>query len=709
MASQHNGCDPSNLFVKAMNDVRVGGLSIRKSARKWGIKRTTLQDRLSGQVEINRRRGPPPILTKQEENQFADWLIVMANRGFGVSKESLLNTVKTFLDKDGRTTPFQDNKPGNKWFRSFVERNPRVKLRKSRPLEKKRAKISKEDVDAWFNDFENFLVEKDLADKPSQIWNCDETGFDMQGRAGNVIGPSDRKEAPFCVLPGSREHVTALPCFNACGQWMPPYFLFPGKRIPVTYNPLEGGVEGSVFSMTESGYMDTTTFYMWFANHFIPNLPPARPVVLLVDGHDFHLNLELFLLAEKNGIYLYSLLQNATHLVQPADVGLFGPLKKSWYKEVRLFAQRNPNTDINKKNFCSVFKATWEEVMSPSVLVSAFRKSGIYPLNRKQISNEHLLCSEQSSSETGTPQLVPSSNSSSGAVQAFEALEAVLTTPSRTKYRRRMAEGYDLEGSPTFSVWQKLYRATEKLVTPGEANLQGATVACSTTATSTASTASAPLNTTASLTSVVPSTSEKPTAGIEPASCQSNSTERVLREILTFPTLEASGPPKRKNVKRSIPNFVSGPESMQILLDEKLKKARQLAEKQKKFQERENKKEERRKKQEKEKLNKEKRKKERADRKKKDQGNSGNKRARKSDSSQNQASRGKKWRQNLVENEENLSSICLQEYLPTDDENNPWVLCDGCNLWMHINCLPLGVEISSIYSSKEFFCHVCSC
>ena len=110
-------------------------------------------------------------------------------------------------------------------------------------------------------------------------------------------------------------------------------------------------------------------------------------------------------------------------------------MEKSWYKEVRLFARRNPNTDINKENFCSVFKATWEEVMSPSVLISAFRKSGIYPLDRKQIWNEQLLCSKQSSSGTGFPQLVPSRNSSSGAVQAFEALEAVLTTSSRTKLK----------------------------------------------------------------------------------------------------------------------------------------------------------------------------------------------------------------------------------------------------------------------------------
>lgn len=80
---------------------------------------------------------------------------------------------------------------------------------------------------------------------------------------------------------------------------------------------------------------------------------------------------------------------------------------------------------------------------------------------------------------------------------------------------------------------------------------QGTTAACTTTATpstSTASTASAPLNTTASLTSAAPLTSEKRRAGTEPASCQSHSTERVLREILTFPTLDASGPP---NVKMS--------------------------------------------------------------------------------------------------------------------------------------------------------------
>ena len=133
-----------------------------------------------------------------------------------------------------------------------------------------------------------------------------------------------------------------------------------------------------------------------------------------------------------------------------------------------------------------------------------------------------------------------------------------------------------------------------------------------------------------------------------------------------------------KNVKSSIPNFVTGPESKQILLDEKLKKARQLAEKQKKLQERENKKEDRRKKQEEEKLDKEKRKKERADRKKKDQGNSGSKRVRKSDS-ESQASRGKNGDSGIeVSNEEEYSILRIL-YCYSLQQHILLAFCNDCN------------------------------
>lgn len=147
---------------------------------------------------------------------------------------------------------------------------------------------------------------------------------------------------------------------------MPPYILFPRKQIPKRY------------------------VCMWFANHSLANLPAARPVVLLVGKTEAHIDLHTFEIAWRNGIYFHALLKNATNFVQPADVGLFGPMKQAWYMSVRRFTQKNLNTDITKRNFCSVFKFTWEDVMRPSILSTSFWKSGIYPLRRQQIIDDQI-------------------------------------------------------------------------------------------------------------------------------------------------------------------------------------------------------------------------------------------------------------------------------------------------------------------------------
>ena len=44
---------------------------------------------------------------KNKKKQFADWLIELANRGFGLSTDAFLKSVKKFLDKEARTIPFK--------------------------------------------------------------------------------------------------------------------------------------------------------------------------------------------------------------------------------------------------------------------------------------------------------------------------------------------------------------------------------------------------------------------------------------------------------------------------------------------------------------------------------------------------------------------------------------------------------------------------
>lgn len=125
--------------------------------------------------------------------------------------------------------------------------------------------------------------------------------------------------------------------------------------------------------------------------------------------------------------------------------------------------------------------------------------------------------------------------------------------------------------------------------------------------------------------------------------------------------------------------------SMKILLDEKLKKSRELAEKQKRLREREEKREAKKKEvEEKKKLREQ-------------------KKTRKNGRKQNV---GKKVQQEL-EYDENTCKVCLAQYMLTDDEDLPWVMCDDCNMWMHIESIPFGVDTTPIDNDQQFFCHDC--
>ena len=78
---------------------------------------------------------------------------------------------------------------------------------------------------------------------------------------------------------------------------------------------------------TKSGWMDAETFKK-FIHHLSRHAVPERPIVLLIDSVSSHIDMEVLQLAIESQIELYRIIPNATHLMQPLDKGVFGPLKK---------------------------------------------------------------------------------------------------------------------------------------------------------------------------------------------------------------------------------------------------------------------------------------------------------------------------------------------------------------------------------------------
>ena len=156
----------------------------------------------------------------------------------------------------------------------------------------------------------------------------------------------------------SKEQITTLCAISAAGSVIPPMHIFSGKRFH--YNPLAGCVPGAYFGKSDKGWMTTELFYGWIANHFVFNILPPRPVVLLVDGHSTHIDIEISKFCNKNGILLYCLPAHSSHITQPLDVGFYGPLKQAWKKAVSEYSCNNIGKSITKQTFAEVFKVAWE-------------------------------------------------------------------------------------------------------------------------------------------------------------------------------------------------------------------------------------------------------------------------------------------------------------------------------------------------------------
>ncbi|KAG5873062.1 hypothetical protein JTB14_007699 [Gonioctena quinquepunctata] len=83
-----------------------------------------------------------------------------------------------------------------------------------------------------------------------------------------------------------------------------------------------------------------------------------------------------------NGITLYAFPPNTTHMLQPADVSVFKPLKQEWRSTVRKWLSRQEvNSSVTKLNFCSLYEETLQGTSTTDQIKNAFRKCGLFPLN----------------------------------------------------------------------------------------------------------------------------------------------------------------------------------------------------------------------------------------------------------------------------------------------------------------------------------------
>ena len=265
------------------------------------------------------------------------------------------------------------------WFNSFIGRWPELRVVKPSSLSEQRAKsASKESLNNYFVELNKIMLKYDLKDKPQHIYNIDEKGINTQYRPQNVV--AGKGYHPQTVMGERTKTVTVIGAGNALGSQIPPYFIFPGQRM--LPDLMEGKIYGADGTVTQSGWSNTDVFRTYLQQHFLKYVQgrdESQPILVLYDGHKSHFSIELIEWANMNNIILFVLPPHCSHILQPMDVGCFGPFQIKYNQECQAFS-RNQGRVVTKYDVCRLACKAYTAALSPGNLRSAFDKAGIFPL-----------------------------------------------------------------------------------------------------------------------------------------------------------------------------------------------------------------------------------------------------------------------------------------------------------------------------------------
>jgi len=133
---------------------------------------------------------------------------------------------------------------------------------------------------------------------------------------------------------------------------MAPFILYKGCHLYLRWT--NGGPAGAVYGVSDSGWMEGSNFHKWFEKMYVPaiaSLLSTGPVVLFVDGHHSHLTLQLIQCAKSKGVHLFCLPLHVTHIIQPLDVGVYGPVKQMWKMILKEHKLETLGETVTKEEF----------------------------------------------------------------------------------------------------------------------------------------------------------------------------------------------------------------------------------------------------------------------------------------------------------------------------------------------------------------------
>ena len=455
----------------ALESVNNGMMTVRRAALEYNVPKSTLHDRVIGRVKPGAKSGPSRYLDDEEEDEIVHWIIGCAEVGYAKSVNEVRSVVSAIVTKKmGMPTTISHG-----WWEKFAKRHPELSLRTGEAVAYRRAiSINKGTIYHYFDLLENILKKNGLLDRPSLVFNADESGMPLATHPGKRIGAKGMKRV-CCVSSGVKTQVTVLCCASAGGSAIPPLVIF--QRANLLKCLTIGEVPGTMYGLNpESGWINGEILKDWFIRHFLVYAPAGRPLLLLIDGHKSHYNPDFIREAAKHGVIVFCLPPNTTHVAQPLDSTCFHSLKRFWIEACDDYMCSHPGKVVTIYQFSELFANAFIKAFTPRNITSSFRVTGVFPLNRKAIpipgDTEMLRCTSTANiAEENGIEYLPFHTPRKKIEHSSDSRESLTDFPSFTHaelelFERRFEEGYDVQTDSRYNLWLEVHHPVSQPLSP---------------------------------------------------------------------------------------------------------------------------------------------------------------------------------------------------------------------------------------------------
>ncbi|XP_062588917.1 uncharacterized protein LOC134250567 [Saccostrea cucullata] len=179
-------------LMSALEDMRKNKISAEKASKKYNIPVRTLRYRQKHVM----KGYPNRCLTTKQEESLVNYIKYCAERAFPLTRKMIKAFVREIIDKEGNSLINVNtvSGPSDKWFRGFLKRHPDIALRTPDSIDRGRYGMANSTVMRdHFQLLEKCLTDLGIRDKPSQIFNVDETGFGKCEKREKVVAEKVRK------------------------------------------------------------------------------------------------------------------------------------------------------------------------------------------------------------------------------------------------------------------------------------------------------------------------------------------------------------------------------------------------------------------------------------------------------------------------------------------------------------------------------------